>query len=137
MPVKGSRKPRICKKCGERDPNNFYPPHASECKTCICKRTRDYQRGNNPFHRRHHLKRSYGITPERYEEELVKQNGLCALCGKPPVDDDLQTTLVVDHDHKTKKFRALVHGRCNSVIGYAQENTDILQAAAAYLRRHS
>jgi len=135
MPVKGSRKPRICK-CGETNPEKFYKPHASECKKCLCDRTSARQRGNSDLHRRRHLRREYGITPERYDAEFTKQNGLCAMCGLPPDDTDLQKKLVVDHNHKTGEFRGLVHGRCNSLLGYAQENPAILHAALEYLARH-
>ena len=136
MPVKGSRKPRICK-CGETAPENFYQPHASECKKCVCERTSARTRGRSDLHRERHLRRSYGITPERYDAELEKQNGRCAMCGLPPDDTDLQKKLVVDHDHETGKFRSLIHGRCNAVLGYAQEKPAILLAAHAYLLRHS
>ena len=132
MPVKGSRKPRICK-CGETDTKQFYAFRASECKNCVSARTSKRQRGNSKLHRTRHLKRAYGTTPEKYDTELAKQNGLCALCGKPPDPTDLQKILVWDHDHKTKKFRGLIHGRCNSLLGYAQDDIKILLAAASYL----
>lgn len=135
MPVKGYRKPRICK-CGETNPEQFYGSRASECKFCLSARTSSRQKGNTKLHRARHLKRSYAITSERYDEELAKQKGLCSVCGLPPNDTDLQKNLVVDHNHTTGEFRALVHGRCNSVLGYAQENTEILRAAIDYLNRH-
>ncbi len=135
MPVKGFRKTRSCK-CGETNPEKFYKSNASECRKCLTSRTSARQRGNTDLHRRRHLKRAYDITPERYDEEFEKQNGLCAMCGLPPNDTDLQKNLVVDHDHNTKEFRGLVHGRCNSVLGYAQENPVILRAAIDYLAYH-
>ena len=136
MSVKGSRKPRICK-CGETDPSQFYGFSRSECKKCTCARTSRRQKGNTQLHRTRHLRRAYGTTPEKYTEELIKQNGLCALCGKPPDESDLQKILVVDHNHKTNKFRGLIHGRCNSLLGYAKDDVETLLAAASYLTRHS
>ena len=135
MPVKGYRKTRSCK-CGETNPEQFYGSRASECKLCLSARTSARQRGNTKLHRTRHLKRAYDITPERYDAEFAKQNGLCAMCGLPPNDTDLQKNLVVDHDHETNEFRGLVHGRCNSVLGYAQENPVILRAAIDYLAQH-
>lgn len=134
MPAKGQRKPTVCL-CGETDSNQFYAMSRSECKKCACERTSARQRGNTDLHRARHLKRAYGITPERYDEEFKKQNGLCDMCGLPPDPTDLQKNLVVDHDHETGEFRALVHGRCNSLLGYAQENPVILRAAIDYLAR--
>src|SRR6476469_8650133 len=48
--------------------------------------------------RRSYLKRTYGVTPEWYDETLSAQGGGCAICGRPPRDD---ISLHVDHDHKT------------------------------------
>jgi len=135
MPVKGSRKTRICK-CGETDLEKFPPTRATECRKCVSTRTAKRTRGRNDLHRIRHLRRAYGFTPERYDAELKKQNGLCAICGKPPDDNGLRKLLVIDHDHKTQKFRGLVHGRCNCMIGYAQDSVETLLAAADYLTKH-
>ena len=135
MPVKGQRKPTVCS-CGEANPSQFYAMSRTECKKCACIRTSARQRGNTELHRTRHLKRAYGITPERYDAEFTKQKGLCAMCGLPPDPTDLQKKLVVDHDHETGAFRGLVHGRCNSLLGYAQENPVILRAALTYLALH-
>jgi hypothetical protein len=136
MPAKGQRKPRVCRVCGETNPEKFYDYRVGECKKCLSARTSARQRGNHDLHRRRHLHRAYGITPEFYDVELAKQHGLCAMCGLPPDETDLQKILVVDHDHETGQFRGLVHGRCNSLIGYAQDNVEVLLAAARYLTRH-
>jgi hypothetical protein len=132
MPIKGSRKPRVCK-CGENNPNNFYASRASECKLCLQARTSKYQTGNSAFNRRRHLKREYGWTPEKYNAELIKQHGLCALCGKPPLLDEV---LRVDHNHDTGDTRGLIHQHCNSLLGFAKEDTSILLAAIAYILRY-
>lgn len=59
------------------------------------------------------LKRDYGMTIEDYERMLSKQAGVCALCELPP---KLGTRLVVDHSHKTRKVRGLVHRFCNHIL---------------------
>ncbi len=41
------------------------------------------------------LRRYYGLTPERYDEMLAAQGGVCGICGEPPGDKPL----AVDHDH--------------------------------------
>jgi recombination endonuclease VII len=132
MPVKGSRKPRVCH-CGETNPESFYKAHASECKLCLRARTSRYQTGNKAFNRKRHLKREYGWTPEKYDSELAKQHGLCALCGKPPLPGEI---LRVDHSHKTGEPRGLIHQHCNSLLGFAREDTAILLAAIAYILRY-
>ena len=132
MPAKGSRKSRICK-CGETDPDNFYIHQASECKQCLIKRTASHQKGNKQHHRKRWLHRAYNWTPEKYDSELAKQHGLCALCGKPFQKDEVPR---VDHNHETGETRGLIHQHCNSLLGFAREDTAVLLAAIDYLARY-
>lgn len=132
MPLKGTRIPRLCRKCGESRETEFYPLSRSECKKCACARTSARTKGKTNLHRERHLKRAYGITPEQYDSMFAAQRGLCALCGKPPNDENF----MVDHDHKTNEIRGLVHRFCNSLLGFACEDESILFAAVDYLRRH-
>src|SRR6266478_6483470 len=46
--------------------------------------------------RRYGLKK-FGLTVEQYEEILIRQNNVCALCGQP----SHRNRLAVDHDHNT------------------------------------
>ncbi len=78
-----------------------------------------------------HLVRAYGLTRERFLELLVEQKGLCAMCERKLV------TIYVDHDHKTKRVRALVCPRCNTLLGLAKDDRGLLRAAIDYLTRHS
>lgn len=34
-----------------------------------------------------------------------------------------------------KCFRGLIHGHCNSLLGYAKDNVSILEAAVRYLKK--
>lgn len=131
MPIKGSKKQIGCA-CGETRESEFYPTHRGECKKCTNTRTSARQRGNSELHRIRHLKRAYGITPEKYDEMLASQYGLCALCGKPPDGEKL----MVDHDHETDEVRGLIHRFCNSLLGFAREDVLILFAAIDYIKRH-
>lgn len=47
------------------------------------------------------LKKLYGITSTQYDEMLGRQGGVCAICGRPPVNN----RLAVDHDHKPRYFK--------------------------------
>lgn len=57
--------------------------------------------------------RKFGITIEQYEEMLVRQDGGCAICGRPPG----RISLHVDHDHETNRVGGLLCFRCNNSLG--------------------
>lgn len=81
----------------------------------------------------------YGLTLADFRAMLEAQNGLCAICGNPETVVKRNGTLVklsVDHDHMTGRVRELLCQRCNNLLGGARDSTEILEAAARYLRRH-
>ncbi len=96
---------------------------------------RDFMRSKN-----NDLKKAFGITLERYNEMLEKQNGVCAICGKK--DERVHNAtgrpmnLAVDHCHNSKKVRALLCGPCNTGLGGFNDDVKLLRAAAAYLEQH-
>lgn len=55
----------------------------------------------------------YGITAEQYNQMFATQDGVCAICGRPPKTKRLH----VDHDHKTGKIRSLLCMMCNTKLG--------------------
>jgi Recombination endonuclease VII len=64
----------------------------------------------------------------KYQEMLLAQNYLCAICGKPETKIDPQLgkpcMLAVDHCHGTKKVRALLCFRCNTNFGWFESMYD-------------
>jgi hypothetical protein len=91
------------------------------------------KRHNTPeSQRRRKYKSKYGITIDRYDEILKKQNGLCAICRGPYIGKGKY--FHVDHDHATSDVRGLLCSKCNILIGQAKESEDILQRAISYLR---
>jgi hypothetical protein len=80
--------------------------------------------------------RKYGISVEQYEEMLVAQDGACAICGKKPKGEKTSSSrLNIDHDHQTKKVRGLLCNNCNNGLGKLGDSAEVLERAAAYLRR--
>jgi hypothetical protein len=75
------------------------------------------------------LKRLYGITSFDVMILKMRQNNKCAIClqSKP---------LVVDHNHKTNRVRALLCHACNKALGHIYDDPVIADAMAAYLRLH-
>jgi hypothetical protein len=86
--------------------------------------------------RRASLKK-FGLTPEQYSEMEKAQDGLCAICKRPPTaSDPRKKRLCVDHDHETGKVRQLLCHGCNVGLGCLQDNTAILFRAIEYLNQH-
>jgi hypothetical protein len=75
------------------------------------------------------LKYLYNIDEEKFQRLSDAQNGLCAICGKPP----RSSRLGVDHDHKTNEFRGLLCEKCNYGLGMFDDNTEYLSKAIKYL----
>jgi hypothetical protein len=70
----------------------------------------------------------------KFYAELVEWQGseLCAICGDPPPTGKRQH---VDHDHDTDEVRGLLCGRCNRMLGQAQDSEARLLQGVEYLRR--
>jgi hypothetical protein len=78
------------------------------------------------------LENKYGLTEDQYQELWNKQNGLCAICGKP---EETTQRLHVDHCHRTDTIRGLLCGKCNRGIGMFDDEQELLLKAAEYLRK--
>lgn len=102
------------------------------CKDCVRLQRKD---------KHYHKWSRYRITQAQYNIILKQQKGVCAICGKPETAHDSRTKqikpLVVDHDHKTNKFRELLCDNCNHILGNARDDIKILEKAIEYLRKHS
>lgn len=79
----------------------------------------------------YHLKRTFGITLEDYNNMLAAQNHACAVCCKPATEST--RALAVDHCHSTGRVRGLLCFRCNSAIGSLNDNPDTIIKAFNYL----
>ena len=83
-----------------------------------------------------YLKRNYGIDQEEYELMLEEQDERCAICRKlPQVKNNEPEILSVDHCHRSGEVRGLLCRKCNSLIGLANDSTEILMQAIQYLQR--
>ena len=130
----GSKQCAICKET--KHVSNFWPDYPY-CKNCSKARARSYYADNREREsqrsRKSRLKYMYNMTEEDYDAMILKQMGLCAICGKPPKENSI---LYVDHCHKTGNVRELLCTHCNSAIGHAHESPEILRRAALYVEKH-
>lgn len=77
------------------------------------------------------LFKHYGITRDKYNEMLLAQDSLCAICGKHASESN--KGLHVDHCHETKVVRGLLCNSCNLAIGLLKHNKTIIQKSLEYL----
>lgn len=106
-------------------------PHTAHglCETCYASW---HQKQNIEKHRlsskRHSLKKLYGLELDDFERMAENQDDRCAICREKP-----EPGFVVDHDHKTKRIRALLCPACNKGLGCFKDSPERLRAAAWYL----
>ena len=80
--------------------------------------------------REYRLKKIFGISADEYEFRLALQGSMCAICAEEMEMPHL------DHNHTTGKLREFLCFRCNTMIGMARENLEVLTSAMAYLEKH-
>lgn len=77
------------------------------------------------------LRERFGISVDDYDEMLLKQHGVCAICGGYCASG---RRLAVDHCHETGRVRGLLCARCNIGLGFFdKDGGDLLLSAVEYL----
>lgn len=89
--------------------------------------------GNVEQAREGHLRRTYGITSEQYQQLFDKQEGRCAVCTKH--QDELTVKLAVDHNHKTLEIRGLLCSTCNHRVVGRHTDAALVRRMADYLEQ--
>ena len=78
--------------------------------------------------------KKYGLQPNEYSMLLFLQGGGCAICGKTyRLNPNRKENLAVDHNHTTGMVRGLLCSHCNTVLGFMNDDPDLLRKAADYL----
>jgi hypothetical protein len=100
---------------------------------------RAHREANRDLYRDRDFRRNYGIDFAKYQQMLLDQKGVCAICEKPETKIEKGTIrlLSVDHDHSTDLVRGLLCANCNMAIGYACDDVTVLERAITYLRKHA
>lgn len=130
-----------CKKCGKDKPHTeFYASRTSQsgqrgnCKDCDKKLRKRYGQ-QNP---RRHLKSNFGIDVLEFERMFIDQGGRCKICNRMitllVVESDKNNVAHVDHCHITSIIRGLLCNKCNSALGYFNDDFKLIERAAEYLR---
>jgi len=108
----------------------------------IIKYRKSYEE-NNPeklelknFRTKAYFLRKIDLSFDEFKTLLKKQKGLCAICTKPETSkhqSGKQRLLSIDHCHTTNKVRGLLCKKCNSAIGFFEDNPVLVKKAYDYL----
>lgn len=97
----------------------------SWCRECVQTRARE-----------HTIKESYGVTQAEFLHENQKRDFRCDICKQLPEQAVARVKyLGVDHCHETGTVRGYLCVTCNSLIGMARDNPELLRKAAEYLEQ--
>ena len=131
----------MCKSCSEVKPfTEFYKNNATPdkltryCKVC-CKRKERETHRKNPNkkweHRHKELITSTGerLTKPMFTRLIEDQHNQCGICNQ------VMKKPCIDHNHITGSIRMLLCTNCNTMIGLAKEDTNILSRAIDYINR--
>ena len=111
-------------------PTNCFP----YCKACH----KEVNKRHSKKIRERRVLNCYGVSVQEYEDRMLRQRGVCAICGQPEKVRDRRTgkvrALAVDHCHDSGQVRGLLCQRCNLGIGYLAHYPTILEKAIEYLQ---
>lgn len=103
----------------------------------ILEQGRKYRADNKVKLRRQKRARRYGLSLEQVIELESKTH--CPIC-ETQLDHEAKqgspTGAAYDHCHDSMKFRDVICGSCNRMLGFAKDSQETLLKAAAYLQHH-
>ena len=117
---------KYCTKCGEfKLLDEFHLKHGkhrSSCKKC------------NQEPRTKFRYSRYNLNENEFLDILIKQNYKCSIC-----DNEFKNNryAYIDHDHKTGNVRGLLCPRCNTILGFCNDDIEILKSAINYLIKYN
>lgn len=150
---------KVCCRCRQSKPTSEFHKNSRsldgltyQCKSCAAVRSRASHAANPERRkltsRKCELNTKYRMTLNQYDTMLADQDGRCLICNR--VETSLANggevrRLTVDHDHACcpgkrscgKCIRGLLCNRCNHAIGKLEDNPELLESAARYLRNRS
>ena len=149
---------RICNVCNVGKPWDQFAKEKiginQKTSACIpCRREKfNSQYKKNPAVRRSNvlnrpqvLKKKYGITFADVVRAYDAQHGKCAnhACSREITletktnGNGMKNKAMIDHNHVTGKFRALLCMQCNLTLGYLEKQENIILGLQDYLTKHN
>ena len=132
---------RVCTSCQTYKCWSDYSVAKKRRSVCkVCQAARDKERysqigktgltvGNEKY-----ILRLYGVTSEQFQTMWESQGGKCAICDRLLKNLSKLDKPHIDHCHESGQVRGILCHSCNTLLGHAKDNPEILQAAIIYLR---
>ena len=141
---------RFCPKCGketEHYTDNItrrqYGRKGLQHPHCIpCKKEYDRQRNLLPekkeFNKWRDIQKKYGMSKDEWFWMYKEQGRECGMCSRELSinrngSDPNSLSACIDHDHETNKIRGMLCNRCNVLLGFADDDVNLLQLGIIYL----
>lgn len=121
--------------------NGSHTYRRGECRECEQEKRRKHKAKNPQKHKEEHrraiIKNKYGLSRDDWQRRYDEQNGLCPIC-KEPID----IFASIDHDHSCcdspsscgQCVRGILCRKCNSGLGYLNDDLSLLENAVAYMK---
>ena len=128
---------KTCQICGNKFTDNT---KNGSRKTCSpkCRRILRYSDPEDNFNMKVELRvntfRNKGVIFDEFTIQKIKNDlrvGRCQLCGSKIPDFRKRH---IDHDHATGIYRGILCNRCNSGIGFLQDNPVLAERMVEYLK---
>ena len=118
---------RFAHRAEKKKYNDDHREHLTECQKI--NRTNNIEKYRKK-EKNYNLKKNYGINIDQYNDMLNAQNNKCLICH---TEFKTMKSTYIDHNHITGKVRGLLCVKCNSGIGYLNDDINLLKEAINYL----
>ena len=136
--IKGKRSINVCKHCGETylelDIKLRNGTGKFCCNDCYKQYRSVHKKDKKIANSLYQKKFKYGLNESEYNNLFKIQNNKCAICG---LEFNNTNKAVVDHNHVNGNIRGLLCTKCNTLLGMANDNIDILKNAINYLNSNN
>lgn len=111
-----------------------------DCSDAMKQKSTSWREKNREKDAEMKFRSKHGITLSDYEQMVISQAGVCAICKEPPGQGK---KLYIDHDHNccsgqrscSKCVRGLLCHHCNVALGHFRDRPERLMAAVDYLAK--
>lgn len=125
-----------CRPCADAYKQHYTDRYKTERSTRLDKLKAD-RKARPQLYRNQQLKIKFGITLDEFNQRIQAQNGTCPICLRQFSPERKKYMAHMDHDHKTNELRDVLCGGCNVLLGQSDDDPEVLDRAAQYLRRWS